>query len=1690
MKMLCPIKIYLFILFCICITYNSNGQQVCIAISTSSDDAEEATATGIVELNSGDLDLCYHPVDGDLVVGLRFNNFVIPPSSTIISAYIQFVADETHSNALTYSIWGHDVDNSGTFTLGPYNISNRTKTNASISWSPSSWVTGQAGAAQQTTDISQVLNEIVARPGFNSGNSVSFLIESTSTFKRAAETYDSGQEAQLCYEICTIGASCNDNNACTTNDTFQPDCTCVGTTVPDSDNDGLCDAIDPCPNTSLNDSDNDGVCDNVDICIGYDDNIDNDNDGIPDGCDPCIDVNSNGICDDVDPDFAKVVINEINYRSIDPEENIDFIEIYNNDNQSVDLSNWTLTDGINFQFPSGTNLAAGGYLVVAGNPSDCMAAFGFSNAYGPYSGNLSGGGDKVELRNSNFGVVDDLSYESWKEWPCVRHLNNGDTPASIQKTHPSLNSKHPGSWEAAYPTPKAVNNGVLISNPLDRPIIKSVSKSPDKPTSSEAVRIKADLKNIDSLSGTLTVTLEYQRMNAGSYIKKSDAAYSTNWTALPMNDNGTGPDSTANNGVYTGLIPASLHNHRMLVRYRVKVTTSNGFFKIYPDQNFEESNYAYYVYNGDAPMNGYDLSTLPVMEDFTLISTETAINTFVGNGSDNFQQYQGYLYGGEGTVVYQGKVYDHIGFRPRGGNSRRSRVKPGLKLDMNREHTFAPVDDCGEKYNEKRGKIRLSGTWVNDIGGHGLTESITYKLLELSGGLPRATDYTVLRIVDTQTETGNSGDFWGIFLIQEDFNGDYIDEHKLPPGNFWTTDRTTRDRVLDYQGEFAGSSTQPTFAPANQNNGAYTLNSNGDLPMLFGEKVAAVTFGMYATNYIGKHSYSEYYNSETGKYHAWWGDMDNAFGCPIDDYFSFPRSQALLNANYTNEMNVPASMVLAYQAQFRSFYDLMLSQEQREFLVDNEVKKIYSQGTSDDWAEVDHSRWSIYQTYDEGSFDNHVSWYKSWFQNRAIYIANNSSDGIYDANIPLKPTVSLTGTTALDNIVLSNSNFSGFNAFSKLEWRIGEWSDPSNPIYNGCEPIYEVEHLWKSGEQAFSNSFTVPGTANLEVGKTYKIRVRYKDVIGRWSHWSSPVTVVPSPPTSYVGPNLLINEFLYNPSGACGQEFIEIYNNTPNFVSLESFKFSEGVRYNFPPSAAIAAYDYYVIARDSVEFYYQYGFYPDGDYAGSLENNGETLKLTGLYNVLLDSVAYSSDLRIWDEAADRDGAALELLNPNYNNNDPLSWFRSDNKCGSPGAMNSRICSGISDQIVINEINYNSGSTFDPGEWIELHNPGSSSVNISDWTLYDGTRKFIFPNNTVLGPGEFLVMSNDTTKFKAGFPNVPNFMGQLPYNLGNGGERISLFDENKCLSDYVVYDDVAPWSIEPDGYGATLSLKAPNLDNAQAASWETSNNINAPNGTPGRANTPCPVLNITTSGTVCTITPETFYISSLPGATHSWSIPNASPNSGVGDSITVVFANPGLEFIQVTTTYFECTITTSKLVNSENCNTAPTGVNDSFSLDEDTSLNAADVLSNDTDPEGQNLVVELPVASLPSNGTLTMSSTGIFTYVPIGNFNGQDQFTYKVCDDGTPQLCDLVTVNLTVNPVNDIPTPLADFITTDEDVIRYSDASTNDYDIDGDNLTLSIVSQPNNGAALMYPDGTFSYDPTLNYSGPDVFTYKV
>ncbi|MBO9998673.1 MAG: tandem-95 repeat protein [Cyanobacteria bacterium SID2] len=167
------------------------------------------------------------------------------------------------------------------------------------------------------------------------------------------------------------------------------------------------------------------------------------------------------------------------------------------------------------------------------------------------------------------------------------------------------------------------------------------------------------------------------------------------------------------------------------------------------------------------------------------------------------------------------------------------------------------------------------------------------------------------------------------------------------------------------------------------------------------------------------------------------------------------------------------------------------------------------------------------------------------------------------------------------------------------------------------------------------------------------------------------------------------------------------------------------------------------------------------------------------------------------------------------------------------------------------------------------------------------------------------------------------------------------------------------------------------------------------------------------------------------------------------------------------------------------NNPPLAVDDSFSLDEDTSL-TGDVLLNDNDPDGDPLSVSLLNDVL--NGSLTLNIDGSFTYTPEPNFNGSDSFVYEVIDNQGGSAT--ATVNLSINPVNDAPVAVDDSASTAENTAVTLDVLSNDTDIDGDTLSVSSVGTPTNGTVALNPDGTVTYTPNAGFSGTDNFTYEV
>ncbi|MFT4981011.1 MAG: hypothetical protein ACI9UR_000858, partial [Bacteroidia bacterium] len=156
-----------------------------------------------------------------------------------------------------------------------------------------------------------------------------------------------------------------------------------------------------------------------------------------------------------------------------------------------------------------------------------------------------------------------------------------------------------------------------------------------------------------------------------------------------------------------------------------------------------------------------------------------------------------------------------------------------------------------------------------------------------------------------------------------------------------------------------------------------------------------------------------------------------------------------------------------------------------------------------------------------------------------------------------------------------------------------------------------------------------------------------------------------------------------------------------------------------------------------------------------------------------------------------------------------------------------------------------------------------------------------------------------------------------------------------------------------------------------------------------------------------------------------------------------------------------------------------------------------VLANDDDPDGDNIILNLTPLTGPDNGSITLLGDGTFMYTPDSGFIGEDVFTYSVCDDVVPSLCDTATVTITVlfdinEDDNDPPFAGDDFALTPQEVVVSGDLLLNDYDINGDPITLDTIpiSDPSNGTVSILANGTYTYTPDPGFIGTDQFVYEI
>ncbi len=305
--------------------------------------------------------------------------------------------------------------------------------------------------------------------------------------------------------------------------------------------------------------------------------------------------------------------------------------------------------------------------------------------------------------------------------------------------------------------------------------------------------------------------------------------------------------------------------------------------------------------------------------------------------------------------------------------------------------------------------------------------------------------------------------------------------------------------------------------------------------------------------------------------------------------------------------------------------------------------------------------------------------------------------------------------------------------------------------------------------------------------------------------------------------NLVINEIMFHPA-LPEAGYVEIFNRATNTAFDLSGWQLHGADFTFPGGSVVKPGGFLVVVKNRAVFGQIYGWNIPvaGEYAGTLDNGGETLSLirpgaTAAQDRVINLVTYDDDPP-WPPGADGTGASLQLIDPAQDNSRVANWAVSGTNLpptnilgtsiATPGAVNS-VRATLPDfpPVWLNEIEPDnlSGLADAHGErepWVELFNAGTAPVSLDGCYLADNftnLTQWPFPANTVIAGRGFLLVWLDgepgettTNELHASFRAAP-FDGVLA--LAKAGASAPF------VLDYVRYGEISSdysLGLQPDG----------------------------------------------------------------------------------------------------------------------------------------------------------------------------------------------------------------------------------------------------------------------------------------------------
>jgi hypothetical protein len=569
------------------------------------------------------------------------------------------------------------------------------------------------------------------------------------------------------------------------------------------------------------------------------------------------------------------------------------------------------------------------------------------------------------------------------------------------------------------------------------------------------------------------------------------------------------------------------------VRYRLVAQDSSGRPLSAPGFNDIPPNYAYFVYDGVPSWSGaidprssdpklsaplaFPPEAMKQVQAYHLLGKRRSIENATWR-----EQSSGKDYKYTGTLVVDGEVFDHIGYRARGGVWRYAMGKNMWKFSLAGDHALQTKDDFGRPYPVGWNKINLRACIqqgdYGQRGEQGMFESVGFRLFNLVGVAAPSTHWIQLRIIDEAKENPPDqfrGDFWGLYLAIENEDGRFLKAHNLPSGNLFKM--MDGSGYLQHHATGAATNLSDLFEFMN----TYRRGSlpeawwqtNFDLAGYYSYRAICECIHHYDVD-SGK-NYDYYRNPDSGHWQILPWDIDLTWADNMYGFGQDPFKRPILSR--------PAFR-LAYQNRLREIRDLLFNPEQTGQIIDEYAAVIWDRAGAPSMAEADRRKWDyhpvmamsmkggqglFYEAARSRDFQGMVQEMKTYVKTRGAWI---DSALLKDSAIPATPAVTSAGLAKLpvDQLRFRVSAYQGSNPFAAVKWRLAEVT-PHNSTPPAAPPTQapiEIISLWESAEMAnAADEVAVPGRL-AKAGHTYRVRARMKDATGRWSHWSAPIEFV------------------------------------------------------------------------------------------------------------------------------------------------------------------------------------------------------------------------------------------------------------------------------------------------------------------------------------------------------------------------------------------------------------------------------------------------------------------------------------------------------------------------------------------------------------------------------------------------------